>query len=212
MKLPTELVVDASLFGLGVILTQKTETGIAYASRRLTDPEARYSQTEREVLAVVRASKHLNLHLFGAEYTVATDRKPLEGLMNNTQSKPTARLQRLCLCLQRYKMKVTYRPEWKNQADYLSRHPQKRERIQHHKSWIDQQAEQVNITTLKMYTHLMVWYKAKHEKKPLLTSRCRNFRRQSTHRSGKTKTWQAMWNSEINQLIHQISIAPISPA
>ena len=44
----------------------------------------------------------------------------------------------------------------------------------------------------------MVWYKTKFEKKPLLTSRCRNFRRQSTHRSGKTETWQAMWNSEVS--------------
>ena len=55
MKLPTELVVDASPIGLGAILTQKTETSInviAYASRRLTDPETRYSQKEREALAV----------------------------------------------------------------------------------------------------------------------------------------------------------------
>ena len=137
MKLPTELVVDANPIGLGAIVTQKTETGIdviAYASRRLTDPEARYSQTEREALAVVWASEHFNLYLFGAEYTVVTDHKPLEGLMNNQQSKPTTRLQRLCLCLQSYKMKVTCRPGWKTPADYLSRHPRKRERTQHYKS------------------------------------------------------------------------------
>ena len=52
MMQPTELVVDASPIGLGAILTQKTETGInviAYASRRLTDPETRCSQTERGI-------------------------------------------------------------------------------------------------------------------------------------------------------------------
>ena len=126
MKLPTELVVDASPIGLDAILTQKTETGIkviAYASRRLTDPEARYSQTEREALPIVWASERFNLYLFGAEYTVVTDHKPLEALMSNPQSKSTARLQRLRLRLQPYKMKVTYRPGWKKQADFLSRHP-----------------------------------------------------------------------------------------
>ena len=96
MKLPTELVVDACAIRLGAILTQKTETGIiviAYASRRLTFPETRYSQTEIEALAVVWASEHFDLYLYGAEYTVVTDHKPLEGLLNNAQSKPTARLQ-----------------------------------------------------------------------------------------------------------------------
>jgi hypothetical protein len=52
---PTSIVVDASLRGLGAILTQSSKDGsnsiIAYASRLLTDVESRYSQTEREALA-----------------------------------------------------------------------------------------------------------------------------------------------------------------
>ena len=154
MKLPTELVVDASPIGLGAVLTEKTETGInviAYANRRLTDPETCYSQTETETLAVVWASVHFDLYLYEAEYTVVTDHKPLEGLLNNPQSKPTARLQRLCVRLQPYKMKVTYRPGWKNQADYLSRLPQKGEKTPQYKSWIDQQVEGVLVGALKTY-------------------------------------------------------------
>ena len=52
----TELRVDASPVGLGAILMQSNghETRpVAYASRTLTDVERRYSQTEREALAVV---------------------------------------------------------------------------------------------------------------------------------------------------------------
>ena len=54
----TELIVDASPVGLGAILAQKEseeEEGgriVAYASRALSEVEQRYSQTEREALAV----------------------------------------------------------------------------------------------------------------------------------------------------------------
>jgi len=53
----TEIVVDASPHGLGAILSKKQPDGsvkpIRFGSRRaLTDVETRYSQTEREALAV----------------------------------------------------------------------------------------------------------------------------------------------------------------
>ena len=48
-------------------------------------------------------------------------------------------------------MKVTCRPGWKNQADYLSRHPRKGEKTPQHKSWIDQQVERVLVGALKTY-------------------------------------------------------------
>ena len=53
---PTQLRVDASPVGLGVILTQihgDEPRPVAYASRTLNPVERRYSQTEREALAVV---------------------------------------------------------------------------------------------------------------------------------------------------------------
>ena len=57
MTCPTELVVDASPCALGTILTQKKSdeslSVVEYASRKLSDTESRYSQTEREVLGVV---------------------------------------------------------------------------------------------------------------------------------------------------------------
>lgn len=48
----TELWVDASPVGLAGILSQDNKI-IAYASRALSPVEQRYSQTERECLAIV---------------------------------------------------------------------------------------------------------------------------------------------------------------
>ena len=68
-SLKTELIVDASPVGLGAILTQLTaDEGmniIAYAIRLLTDCESRYSQTEREALAVIWRIEHFHLYLYG---------------------------------------------------------------------------------------------------------------------------------------------------
>ena len=96
---------------------------IEYASRPLTDTKQRYSQTEREMLGVVWGCEHFNLYLYGSDFTVKTDHKPLIGIVKHT-SKPTACLERLNLRLQPYTMKLSYKPVKDNEADYLSRHPQ----------------------------------------------------------------------------------------
>ena len=122
----TEIIVDASLVGLGAILVQDTKDErfvISYASRALTPVEQRYSQTEREALAVVFGCERYHLYVMGSRFTVVTDHKPLVSIYNNPQSNPPARIKRWTLRLQRYDMTVVYRPGKDNPADYLSRHP-----------------------------------------------------------------------------------------
>lgn len=124
----TELHVDASPFGLGAILTQTTPGRddtkvIAYASRALTDTESRYSQIEREALAIVYGIEHFHLYLYGHEFLLITDHKPLELIYQNPKSHTSARLERWCLRLQDYTFQVKYRPGPTNPSDYLSRHP-----------------------------------------------------------------------------------------
>ena len=102
-----EISVDASPVGLAAILSQvNTQTGeshvITYASRSLTETEQRYSQTEREALAVVRACEYLHLYIYGKPVTVHTDHKPLVSIYGNPNSKPTARIERWALRLQPY--------------------------------------------------------------------------------------------------------------
>ena len=79
----TELYVDVSPFGLGAILTQTTPgqqdtKDLAYASRSLTDTESRYSQIERESLAIVYGIEHSHIYLYGHEFTLITDHNPLD--------------------------------------------------------------------------------------------------------------------------------------
>ena len=126
----TEISVDASPVGLAAILSQvdpKNEERhvITYASHSLTATEQRYSQTEREALAIVWACEHLYLYVHGKPVTIYTDHKPLVSIYGNPSSKPPARIKRWALRLQPYQITVKYRRREVNPADYLSRHPKK---------------------------------------------------------------------------------------
>ena len=122
---PTQLRVDASPVGLGAVLTQ-TQDGvtrpIAYASRTLSNVERRYSQTEKEALAVVWGCEKYHLYLYGTEFTIYTDHKPLE-VIYIPKRKPPARIERWALRLQPYRFQIQYIPGRKNPADVLSRLP-----------------------------------------------------------------------------------------
>ena len=80
---PTKVIADASPVGLGAVLVQEQGEElrvISYASRSLSDTECRYSQTEKEALAIVCAYERFHTYLYGAEFELMTDHKPLEDL------------------------------------------------------------------------------------------------------------------------------------
>ena len=124
----TEVVTDASPYGLSAILSQVTpgttnRKVVSYVSRSLTDVERRYSQTEREALAIVWAIERLHIYLYGGHFTLYTDCKPMEMILNNPKSKPSARIERWNLRLQDYPFDVVYTKGQHNPSDFLSRHP-----------------------------------------------------------------------------------------
>ena len=123
----TYVTVDASPVGVSAILSQCTSGSndhkvIAYASRSLSAVESRYSQTEKEALSIVWAVEHFHIFLYGKEFTLITDHKPLEIIYGNSSSKTSARIERWVLRLQPYTFLVKYKPGSENAADYLSRH------------------------------------------------------------------------------------------
>ena len=81
----TVLFVDASPVGLGAMLTQSGKL-ISYASKALSSVERRYSQIEREALAIAWDCHHFRIYLLGSHFRVITDHKPLLHIFNSPTS------------------------------------------------------------------------------------------------------------------------------
>ena len=72
----TTLQTDASKKGLGACLIQKGKV-ICYASRALTKTEQNYQNLEREALGTIWGMEKFHYFLYGKEFTLETDQKPL---------------------------------------------------------------------------------------------------------------------------------------
>ena len=121
---PTEVVTDASPVGLGSVLVQEKDgikRAVVFASRSLSDVERRYSQPEKEALAVVWACERFHLYLLGLEtFKLVTDCKALETIYG-PRSKPSARMERWVLRLMPFQFTIRHVSSGNNIADCLSR-------------------------------------------------------------------------------------------
>nr|XP_043068709.1 uncharacterized protein K02A2.6-like [Drosophila bipectinata] len=120
----TRLIADASPVALGAVLLQFSVNAdpliISFASKALSDVERRYSQTEKESLALVWAVEKFYFYLAGLHFELVTDHKPLEAIFKPT-SRPPARIERWLLRLQSFDFKVVYKAGKENISDALSR-------------------------------------------------------------------------------------------
>ena len=108
-KEPLALQVDASSRGLGTALIQSGGL-IAYASKALTETECRYSNIEREMLAIVYGLERFHHYVYGRPVTVLSDHKPLESIVNKHLYNAPPRLARMLLRVQPYNCSVKYVP------------------------------------------------------------------------------------------------------
>ena len=81
----TKVSADASSYGLGAVLLQKTKNDwqpVAYASRSLSETERRYAQIEEEALAITWACEKFAMYILGKRFAIDTDHKPLVPLLS----------------------------------------------------------------------------------------------------------------------------------
>ena len=120
-KKSTVLQTDASCKGLGTCLLQGQKP-VYLASRALSGMQKGYVVIELESLAVAWAMEKFHHFLFGNEFVLETDQKPLEAILLKNINQATPRL--LCILIRTfpYHFKVRYIPDKTNHlADCLSR-------------------------------------------------------------------------------------------
>jgi len=75
------------------------------------------------MLAVVWAAEHFHLYVYGAQFTIITDHKPLIGIFSN-HKQASARTKRWKLRLMPYDCNLIYQPgkDAENPANFMSQH------------------------------------------------------------------------------------------
>ena len=125
----TEVTVDASPVGVAAVLAQinpsnpKDRKIVTCHSKTLSAVERRYSQVEKESLAVVWACERLYLYLFGKNFRLVTDNRAVELILKNPKSNPPLRIKRMALRMEEFDYTIIHKPGAYNIADYMSRHP-----------------------------------------------------------------------------------------
>ena len=115
----TRVYVDDGPHGLGATLAQKYDiTGIdhpvwrpvAYASRTKTTAELNYGKVDGESLALLFGIKVFKMYLYGIQFEVVVDHKPLLALYNGHSKDRPARVERHISKLGSFDFEVTYEP------------------------------------------------------------------------------------------------------
>lgn len=121
---PFILTTDASNVSVAGILAQEFAPGVelpvAYCSRTLNESELNYSTIEKELLAIVYATKYFRPYIFGRKFKIFCDHKPLQWLFSLKE--PNSKLIRWRLKLEEYDFDIVYKKGSLNtNADALSR-------------------------------------------------------------------------------------------
>ena len=111
-----------------------SECQIANISKTLTDTQQRYSQFQKEALAIIFALKKLHQFLYGRHFILVTDHRSLIALFGPTKATLALAANRLARWLSQYAYSIEYRQTADHSnADVLSR--PWTSRVRYHVQW-----------------------------------------------------------------------------
>ena len=97
---------------------------VHYSARSLTKIELTYAPIEREALAILHGAIKFHHYVFGRQFLVETDHRPLVSIFGGYLNEAPARIQCLMLKMQRYDYSVQWVPrKFIIMADSLSKRP-----------------------------------------------------------------------------------------
>lgn len=98
-----ELHTDASIDHIGAVLMQVEEQGlkaIGYFSKKLNGTERKYSCTDKEAMAIVKAYRFFHHYLWSKSFKVVTDHQPLTSIFKKCMH--SSRITRYMLEMRNY--------------------------------------------------------------------------------------------------------------
>ena len=148
---PTILQTDASCKGLDACLLQN-QWPVYSASTALTETQKGYVAIELDSLAVAWVMEKFHHFLYGNEFILETDQKPLEVILSKSLNQATPRLQRILIRTFLYHFKVRYIPGLTNHvADCLSRRGFQKDSISLPKLHINQITSQLKARSNSLH-------------------------------------------------------------
>jgi len=128
---PIVVACDTSPFDIGAVSSHILEDGtkhpVAYASCSLSSAERKYSQLDKEALAIVFSVSKFHHYTFGRKFILYSDHKPLIHIFGESRAIPvmaSAHLQRWALTLSSYMYTIKYKSgKRQGNADALSHLP-----------------------------------------------------------------------------------------
>lgn len=130
-QLPIILATDASPYAVGAVLSHiypdGTERPIQFASQTLSRIQQKYSQIDKEAYGIIFGVKKFFYYLYGRNFTLYTDHRPLVQIFSPAKHLPTlttTRMQHHALYLQTFRYDIKYKNTKDHaNADAMSRLP-----------------------------------------------------------------------------------------